>query len=50
MVVVFPGELPIFQFANRTKLRVHFLHHHVQDTIVILEEGREPALSQVPPV
>ena len=30
--------------TNRTNLRVHFVHHHVKDTIVILEEGNRPLL------
>ena len=25
-------------------LRVHFVHRHVQDTIVVLEEGNHPLL------
>ena len=28
--------------SNRINLRVHFAHHHVRDTIVILEEGNRP--------
>ena len=27
---------------NRTNLRVHSVHRHVRDTIVILEEGNQP--------
>ena len=27
---------------RRTNLRIHFMHHHVQDTIVILEEVNYP--------
>ena len=25
-----------------TNLRIHFVHHHVMDTVVILEEGNRP--------
>ena len=32
-----PGEL-----ATRTAMRVHFVHRHVQDTVVMLEEGNLP--------
>ena len=28
--------------SNWTNLQVHFLHRHVRDTIVILEEGNQP--------
>ena len=28
--------------SNSTNLRVHFAHRHVQDTIVIMEEGNQP--------
>ena len=28
--------------SNLTNLQVHFSHRHVQDTIVILEEGNQP--------
>ena len=28
--------------SNWTNLQVHFLHRHVWDTIVILEEGNQP--------
>ena len=28
--------------ATRTAIRVHFLHRHVRDTVVILEEGNLP--------
>ena len=28
--------------TNRTNLQVHFMHCHVRDTIVILEEGNRP--------
>ena len=28
--------------TNRTNLRVHFVHHHMRETIVILEEGKQP--------
>ena len=28
--------------SNRTNLRVHFAHHHVRDTITILEEVNRP--------
>ena len=30
------------QAATRTEMRVHFLHRHVLDTVVILEEGNFP--------
>ena len=32
-----PGTL-----ATRTAMRVHFVHRHVQDTVVMLEEGNFP--------
>ena len=32
-----PGAL-----AKRTEMRVHFVHRHVQDTVVMLEEGNLP--------
>ena len=32
-----PGAL-----ATRTAMRVHFVHRHVQDTVVMLEEGKLP--------
>ena len=32
-----PGAL-----ATRTAMRVHFVHRHVQDTVVMLEEGNLP--------
>ena len=32
-----PGAL-----ATRTAIRVHFVHWHVQDTVVMLEEGNLP--------
>ena len=32
-----PGAL-----ATRTAMRVHFVHRHVQDTVVMLEEGNYP--------
>ena len=32
-----PGKL-----ATRTAMRVHFVHRHVLDTVVILEEGNSP--------
>ena len=25
--------------ATRMGMRIHFLHHHVQDTVIIVEEG-----------
>ena len=28
--------------AMRTEMRVHFVHRHVLDTMVILEEGKSP--------
>ena len=28
--------------SNWTNLRVHFAHHHVRNTIVIMEEGNRP--------
>ena len=28
--------------VSRDNLRVHFLHHHIHDTILILEEGNCP--------
>ena len=28
--------------ATRTAMRVHFMHRHVQDTVVMLEEGNLP--------
>ena len=28
--------------ATWTEIRVHFLHRHVQDTVIILEEGNLP--------
>ena len=33
----FPGAL-----ATRTAMRVHLVHQHVQDTVVMLEEGNLP--------
>ena len=33
----FPGTL-----ATRTEMRVHFVNRHVQDTVVMLEEGNFP--------
>ena len=27
---------------SRANLRIHFEHHHVQDTFMILEEGNQP--------
>ena len=30
------------QAAKRTAMQVHFMHRHVQDTVVILEEGTPP--------
>ena len=33
----FPGKL-----ATRTEMRVHFVHRHVLDTVVMLEEGNYP--------
>ena len=33
----FPGKL-----ATRTAMRVHFVHRHVLNTVVILEEGNFP--------
>ena len=27
---------------TRTKLRIHFVHRHVRDTVVITEEGNHP--------
>ena len=35
----FPGRV-----ATRTAMQVHFLHRHVLDTVVILEEGNLPHL------
>ena len=32
----FPGRA-----ATRTAMRVHFFHRHVQDTVIILEDGSE---------
>ena len=32
-----PGAL-----ATRTAMRVHFVHRHVQDIVVMLEEGKLP--------
>ena len=32
-----PGDL-----ATRTEMRVHFVHRHVQETVVMLEEGNPP--------
>ena len=34
---------------TRAAMRVHFLHRHVHDTVVILEEGNPPP-TMVPPV
>ena len=28
--------------VDRTNLRIHFAHHHMWDTIIILEEGNFP--------
>ena len=32
-----PGDL-----ETRTEMRVHFVHRHVQDTVVMMEEGNPP--------
>ena len=45
----FPVERFSGQVAMRTAIRVHFLHQHVRDTIVILEEVNPPP-NTVPPV
>ena len=37
-----PTEDKIEWAATRTAMRVHFLHRHVLDTVVILEEGNLP--------
>ena len=37
-----PVEGCLGQAATRTAMQVHFLHRHVQDTVVILEEGKPP--------
>ena len=34
-----PVEGCLGKLATRTAMRVHFVHHHVLDTVVILEEG-----------
>ena len=36
-----PGQL-----ATRTAMRVHFMHRHVLDTVVMLEEGNSPHLAR----
>ena len=30
--------------TRQTKLWVHFVHHHVRDVVIILEEGNQPYL------
>ena len=37
-----PAEGCQGQAAMRTAIRVHFLHRHVRDTMIILEEGNLP--------
>ena len=37
-----PVEGCLGQAATRTDMRVHFLHHNVKDTVVVLEEGNLP--------
>ena len=38
----YPVEGCLGRAATRTAMRVHFLHQHVQDNVVILEEGNLP--------
>ena len=38
----FPVDGCLGGASNRTNFRVHFAHHHTWDTIVILEEGKQP--------
>ena len=38
----YPVEGCLGHVATRTAMRVHFLHRHVRDTVVILEEGNLP--------
>ena len=35
-------EVCLGRAATRTSMQVHFLHRHVLDTVVILEEGNPP--------
>ena len=35
------GGVPV-ALATRATMRVHFVHRHVQDTVVMLEEGNLP--------
>ena len=37
-----PGEGCPGVLATRAAMRVHFVHRHVHDTVVILEEGNRP--------
>ena len=38
----FQVEVCLGREATRTAMRVHFLHRHVLETVVILEEGNLP--------
>ena len=38
----FPVDGCTVRLATRTAMRVYFLHRHVRDTVVILEEGNLP--------
>ena len=37
-----PMELCRGRALMRTKIRIHFLHHHMRDTIMILDKGNRP--------
>ena len=39
-----PVERCTGRAATRTAMQVHFFHRHVQDTVIILEEGNLPQL------
>ena len=38
----FPGEGCPGRVATRTAMRVQFIHRHLRDTVVILEDGKYP--------